>query len=155
MFISIRERVSQKCILRWKSQKYAKFCDFSEFLDFFAKHALCAPRQSVHNRKCLQTDSQCDFERGGNEKRFFCFASHLRGAKKYFLKNIFGAQSNFILKIQEIRSWLKTLFNQWYFRSFGGPDLHKSDFSVKSALFAQKCTFTENMTFLLKINILR
>ena len=82
----------------------------------------------------------------------------LRGAlarrEKYFVKNIFGALSNFILKIQEIRSWLKTLFNQCYFGCFWSPDLHKSDFFIKSALFAKKCTFTENMTFLLKISIL-
>ena len=85
-------------------------------------------------------------------KNDFLFRVALARREKYVLTIIFGAQSNFILKMQEIRSWLKTLFNQWYFRSFGGPDLNKSDFSVKSALFAQKCTFTENMTFLLKIS---
>ena len=91
---------------------------------------------------------------GREWKMIFLLRGALAQREKYFSKNIFGALNIFILKIQEIRSWLKTLFNQCYFGCFWSPDLHKSDFFIKSALFAKICIFTENMTFLLKISIL-
>ena len=59
-----------------------------------------------------------------------------------------------MLRIQEIRSWLKTLFNQWDYGCFGDRISTKKPYFIKSALFAKMCPFTENMTFLLKISIL-
>jgi len=79
---------------------------------FFAKNrTLRSPAPSNAYRTCRLLRL-----RGVIFTKMIFFASARR--EKYFQENIFGAPSNFILRIQEIRSWLKTLFNQWYFGCF-------------------------------------